>query len=546
MKSVSHLSPTLEPPERCSSEPMRSASYNHFSQSETVINFVGLTLATMKRLCLSFRLEFDDEKVEPEEASKLASFYFKYLDDFEAWSGEVKLRIERAFEISETDMAAVTKAVDANPDECLRVFRTSLLAEPKSLIIELLVKLLALSLPERGYDSRMRAVLLAIRRRLKLGQDEFIQKVEWTVLHELRKSTLQGEQELEAQSSKSRTTRKWIFTSIGAVAGGLAVGLTAGLAAPFVFPALASAVGLTSLATFFATTGGIATMSILFGAAGAGLTSYRMNRRFGDVKDFKFIPLGVNPFEEKLHAVIGISGWLDEEEDVWKPWAESIHCGGSDIYALQFEKNVLLGLGKGLHTFITGTAASLAATEILKMTLAASAVTMLMFPVALLQSGDIIDNPWSLGMVRARLAGQILADVIRKRVHGHRPINLYGFSLGALVILSCLEELSNDPDSFGVIENVVLFGIPATTLPTHRWMKARCLVAGRFIHCFSRSDWVLSFLYRGTSLQFDEIAGMSGLAKVPEVESVDFTGLINGHLDYRQKLPELLELLSLS
>jgi hypothetical protein len=526
-------------------------------QPETILNFVGLTLAGMKRLCWTFRLEFGEERLGPEEAASLAAFYFRYLDGFEAWSAEVKGRLVRAFALSEGDMSALVRAVDANAEECLRVFRNALVAEPKSLLLELMAKVLAVSLPGRGYDSRMRALLLDMRRRLRLGQDDFIQSVEWSVLHELRKSALQGQQELEAQQSKERTRRRWVFTGIGAVAGGLAVGLTAGLAAPFVFPALASAVGLTSLAAFFATTGGIATMSVLFGAAGAGLTSYRVGRRLGDVEDFRFIPLGVNPFEERLHAVVGVSGWLDDEADVWQPWAEAVHCSGSDVYALQWEKGVLLALGKGLHTLITGTAASLAATELLKLSLAASAVTMLMFPVALLQSGDLIDNPWSLGMVRARLAGRILADVIRRRVHGHRPVSLYGFSLGALVILSCLEELSNDAgdagddaaaassDVFGAIDNVVLFGIPATVLPTHRWMRARCLVAGRLIHCFSRSDWVLSFLYRGASLEFDQIAGMSPLSAVPEVESVDFTGLVRGHLEYRQRLPELLELLSI-
>lgn len=513
------------------------------------MNFVGLTLAGMKRLCWSFRLEFEAERLEPEEAAQLAAFYFKYLDDFEAWSAEVRGRLVQAFELSEDDFGALARAVDANAEECLRVFKNALVAEPKTLLLELMARLLAVSLPERGYDARMRAILLDMRRRLRISQDEFVRSVEWGVLHALRKSALQGQQELEAQRSTGRTARRWIYTGIGAVAGGLAVGLTAGLAAPFVFPALASAVGLTGLAAFFATAGGIATMTVLFGAAGAGLTSYRMSRRFGDVEDFRFIPLGVNPFEERLHAVIGVSGWLDDEADVWQPWAEAVHCRGSDVYALQWEKDVLLALGKGLHTFITGTAASLAATELLKLSLAASAVTMLMFPVALLQSGDLIDNPWSLGMARARLAGQILADVIRRRVHGHRPVSLYGFSLGALVILSCLEELASGDDAsdvFGVIDNVVLAGIPAAVLPTHRWMRARCLVAGRFVHCFSRSDWVLSFLYRGASLQFvDQIAGMAGLQRVPEIESVDFTGLVKGHLEYRQRLPELLDLLSI-
>lgn len=428
----------------------------------------------------------------------------------------------------------------------MRQHRNRLLTVPKARLVDFMTRLLAVSLPGRGYDARTRALLMHLKRRLHIGHHTFVQEIECDVLDQLKNSSLHEKQDVSVQRTSKRTTRKWVFTGLGAVAGGLAVGLTAGLAAPLVFPALASAVGLTGMAAFFATAGGIATMGVLFGAAGAGLTGFRMTRRFGDVSDFSFVP--VNPREDgavqqRMHAVIGVSGWLQRETDVWAPWT-SCDTLFSEVYALQFEKDALLKLGSALASFITGTATTLAATEILKMTVVASAITALMFPVAVLQSGDLIDNPWSIGMARARLAGQILADVIRRRVHGRRPLDLYGYSLGALVILACLEELAKDPEGcFGVIENVVLFGCPTAVSPSTKWHKYRCLVAGRFVHCYSRSDWILTFLYRGASLQFDEVAGLAPLKAVHHIESVDFTGMVKGHLDYREKLPELLSLL---
>ena len=422
-------------------------------------------------------------------------------------------------------------------------FRQCLLAAPKNTLVELMTRVLAVMIPGKGYDARTRALLNHLKRRLNIGHGSFVQDIEENVLHQIQECSLKEDQDTSVQHSQARTSRKWLLAGIGAVAGGLAVGLTAGIAAPFVFPALASAVGLTSLATFFASAGGIATMGILFGAAGAGLTGYKVTRRFGDVSDFCFIPL--QDQVQRMHAIIGVSGWLESEEDITTPW--TVCQAYSEAYALRWEKDALLTLGRALASLITGTATSLAATEILKMTVAASAVTALMFPVALLQSGDWIDNPWSIGVSRARLAGQILADVLRKRVHGHRPIDLYGYSLGALVVLTCLEELSKDPEGcFGIIENVVLFGVPATVHPTIRWHKARCMVAGRFIHVYSKTDWILSFLDRGTALSFDEVAGINPIRAASNIESVDFSGLIKGHLDYREKLPELLALLNVT
>lgn len=517
---------------------------------ETILNFVGLVLASVHQ----FRLAV---QVDPEATADFTVFYQKYLDDLDVWQLDLRTRLVAAFGLDNEDMDGLEEEIDRDREMAAREFRNLLMATPKNVLVELLTQLLAISLPGRGYDARTRALLHHIKRRLSVPLRQ-VEAMERAVLDQLIASSLHEQQDMGAQQSEERTTRKWVYAGIGAVAGGIVVGLTAGLAAPFVFPALASAVGLSGLAAFFATTGGIATMSVLFGAAGAGLTGYRVTRRFGDVKDFQFIPLnpiaasgdGKSTPQKHMHVTIGISGWLEEEEDVWQPWhladAETHSERHSEVYALQFEKTALLSLGRALATFITGTAASLAATEILKMTMVASAVSALMFPVAVLQSGDLIDNPWSVGMVRAKLAGQILADVLRKRVHGHRPVDLYGYSLGALVILSCLEELSKDPDGcFGIIENVVLFGLPASVLPSVKWHRYRCLVAGRFIHCYSRTDWILRFLYRGASFQFDEIAGLTPLKTVHSIESVDFTGLVKGHLDYREKLPELLSLLAL-
>merc|ERR1719383_111268 len=123
-------------------------------------------------------------------------------------------------------------------------------------------------------------------------------------------------------------------------------------------------------------------------------------------------------------------------------------------------------------------------------------------------------------MNRSTLAGKQLAHVLLAREQGKRPVSLIGFSLGARVIYSCLEELlllsrtdssgrpchndSNGP--FGIVENVVILGAP---LPgdAASWKHVTKVVAGRVINGYCRSDWMLKFLYR-TSSGNTTIAGL--------------------------------------
>ena len=151
-------------------------------------------------------------------------------------------------------------------------------------------------------------------------------------------------------------------------------------------------------------------------------------------------------------------------------------------------------------------------------------------------------------MIIAQKAGLVLADVIRRRIQGQRPLTLAGFSLGARIIWEALVALSTSPnpaESLGIIENVVLFGLPADIGAPEKWIRARTLVAGRFIHCYSKNDWVLRFLYRTTSLTLGDIAGLNPIAHAHGIENVNMSHIVRGHLEYSKKTVEMLQLLHL-
>ena len=161
------------------------------------------------------------------------------------------------------------------------------------------------------------------------------------------------------------------------------------------------------------------------------------------------------------------------------------------------------------------------------------------FPHAVLTKlSYLIDNPWSNALDRAVQAGAILADILLNRRLGVRPVSLVGFSLGARVIFFALVELAKRK-AFGVVQEVYLFG--ATVTASRKvWREVRGVVSGRFVNGFAMNDWVLGYLFRATTGGLQTVAGLRPIELVPDLENVDVTHLLDGHLSYRPRMPKLL------
>jgi len=161
-----------------------------------------------------------------------------------------------------------------------------------------------------------------------------------------------------------------------------------------------------------------------------------------------------------------------------------------------------------------------------------------MWPLGLLKISKLIDNPWSVGMVRAEKAGYTLADAIMRKVQGERPVSLIGYSLGARTIYACLMVLA-ERRQFGLVDSVVMIGAPVPS-ESRVWLALKSVVAGRLVNVYSQNDYILGFLYRTSSLQFG-VAGLHAIQGAEGVENCDVSGVVSGHLRYQYMVGSILK-----
>ena len=291
----------------------QNLSISNYDEDETVGHeekcvFVGL--------CLNLMEQIHKEVAFLDSGSWDVKFAQTAQQSFEQWSINLTVRILNAFDIGHASMERIDRERRGASNHSYSQFLIDCLGrEERSR--DLLCHLLSASLVQTGFDARTAVLVDILAGCLKIPPEDYAWQVERHVLQPIKGGKMQDDQDLSGQDQPRRHRKRLILSGIGAAVGGTLVAATAGLAAPFVAPALASVFGLGGLAAFVASTGGIVTVSLLFGAAGAGLTGYKVSKRFGCVADFSFVP--VNTYD-RLGVVLGISGWLKTADDVWRPW----------------------------------------------------------------------------------------------------------------------------------------------------------------------------------------------------------------------------------
>lgn len=445
----------------------------------------------------------------------------------------------------------------------VRTKLTRLEKEKRALLLECLV-LLLLSLETYPADSRI--LLQHIASSLQLSTSD-LNHYESQIAHGLLEaaSHMSAESSVQARAASESASSKWKI-GLATVAGAALIGVTGGLAAPLLAAGLGTVFGGLGLGAVSGLLGALAGNTLLigglFGAYGGKMTGRMVERYEKEVEDFKFLPIRqsaseipeqqqhvdvmsqrrgstpvTTPGKHKLRVAIGISGSLNTPSDILTPW----HVLNSDTlepFALRWEVAALTRLGISLSSVVSSYAWQYAKWEIARHTIF-GALAAGLWPLGLLKMARVIDNPFSVARVRADKAGKVLADALISKCQGERPVTLIGFSVGARVIYSCLLELA-ERNAFGLVENVVLMGAPVPS-DSEPWTRIRSVVSGRVLNIFSTEDYILGFLYRASSAQFD-VAGLQGVESVNGVENFDASKIVSGHTRYRFMVGQLLQL----
>ncbi|XP_055748456.1 transmembrane and coiled-coil domain-containing protein 4 isoform X2 [Salvelinus fontinalis] len=345
------------------------------------------------------------------------------------------------------------------------------------------------------YDSRSRVLIRHVSCLLRVSPQQ-LEEFEATLGERLREGVVETAEESSRRQTKERgrKLRRYLLIGLATVGGGAVIGVTGGLAAPLVAAGASAVLGAGGAAVLGSATG-IAIMASLFGAAGAGLTG-----------------------------------------SFQAPWCSLGACG--EQYCLVWESRFLRDLGSTMAALLDGLV-SMVAQEALKYTVLSGIVTALTWPASLLAVASVIDNPWSVCLCRSAEVGKHLAQVLRSRQQGKRPVSLIGFSLGARVIYFCLQELAKDQGCEGVVEDVVLLGAPVDGT-AQAWERMVKVVAGKIVNGYCRGDWLLGYVYRGSSAQLS-VAGLQPISlNDRRIFNVDLSSVVKGHLDYMRQMDTIL------
>ncbi|RDA85626.1 hypothetical protein CP532_3552 [Ophiocordyceps camponoti-leonardi (nom. inval.)] len=331
--------------------------------------------------------------------------------------------------------------------------------------------------------------------------------------------------------------RRYVMMGLATVGGGLVIGLSAGLLAPVIGAGLAAGfttIGVTGTSSFLAGAGGAAVITSGAAASGSIIGIRAANRRTGAVKTFEYRPLHN---KKRVNLIVTVSGWLTGKvDDVRLPFSTVDPIMG-DIYSVLWEPEMLRSMGDTINILATE-ALTQGLQQILGSTILVSLMAALQLPIVLTKLSYLIDNPWAVSLDRATAAGLILADSLIERSLGTRPITLVGYSLGARVIFSCLQELAKK-GAYGLVQNVYLFGSPVV-VKKEEYIRARTVVCGRFLNGYNRNDWILGYLFRLTNGGIRRVAGLGPIEDCPWLENMDVTDVVAGHMEYRKSMPTLL------
>uniref|UniRef100_A0A1I8FK00 DUF726-domain-containing protein n=1 Tax=Macrostomum lignano TaxID=282301 RepID=A0A1I8FK00_9PLAT len=359
--------------------------------------------------------------------------------------------------------------------------------------------LLLVALREGCYDARARYLLKHVAFAMRITGPRW-REWELKTCRAVERSASEAEVVDEAMKrNRRRKVNRVFLIGASAVGGGLLIGLTGGLAAPLGPPAPASSSAGRAAAAPSGTVAGAAVLGSVFGVAGAGLTGWKMRKRVGSLARSSSFCTCASQCRAGLIRRPGL------------PAALAVPGYEPEQYALCWESRYLKEMGRR-NAEADGAVRPASGDHLASRG-----------SVRLLQRNR---QPLSVCGNRAVEGGKVLADVLLSREYGQRPVTLIGFSMGAKLIFSCLQELA---ECEGIIEDVLPAGRPRVG-SAKDWSPFARVVSGKI------------FMYRTMSASFSLAARTSPVVGQAHVQPGPHS-MIAVTKDYFKKMSEILPII---
>lgn len=163
---------------------------------------------------------------------------------------------------------------------------------------------------------------------------------------------------------------------------------------------------------------------------------------------------------------------------------------------------------------------------------------------------SVLELKWNKALLESSNSGNTLASHINIIMAFNKRVNisLYGHSLGARLIYNTLQALY---DSDNYVKNVYLFGGAVSRNHIERWIKATKAVNGKIYNFYNQNDETLRKYYVLSTLLDSEPIGLFPIKNIgifkhdlEKIINIDTTAFVEGHTDYKEKLPRLLKIIS--
>lgn len=149
-----------------------------------------------------------------------------------------------------------------------------------------------------------------------------------------------------------------------------------------------------------------------------------------------------------------------------------------------------------------------------------------------------ISDYWDEVNKKAQSGGIALA---KEMIKTDKKYILIGHSLGAKIIFTCMEKLS-EANRKDAIESVHFLG--GAIDKRENWQKVSKVVNDKIYNYFNEDDFVLKYLYKAGELGRYELLhepiGISKICETEKIKNINISNIVSNHNDYKQNLKKIL------